>query len=222
LAGLVGLGGLPSAQAGGVGPSAGKALGQVLQAERARVGQVPVTAGATIYSQEALATEPQGGLQVRMAGAQLYLLGDSEAALEGGGPGAAARLERGTMVFSAARAGGLELHVAGAQIRALSGPTVGQVSLVGPRELLVSCRRGALEFAFGEEAERIGAGESYRVLLEPAEPGGQEPAGAGTKSVRAPKQANHRRRAFEFLVIGGVAVVTGLAIDEVLESPDIP
>jgi hypothetical protein len=40
--------------------------------------------------------------------------------------------------------------------------------------------------------------------------------------VRQPKPAGRRRRGFVFILFGTVGTATGLAIDEVLESPDIP
>lgn len=227
LAVIVALGLLPAMTPGAM-PSASKPLGQVLQAERAHVGTAIATAGATIFAGDRLSTDERGRLQVGMSGAQLYLLGDSTAALELSGEGAAAAtLARGTVLFSSARAGGMELHVATAQIRAVGeGATIGQVTVVGPKELLVLCKRGALEFAVGAEAERIAEGASYRVLLDPPDPpepaAAQGPAGAGTKEQRPPKKPGRRRRAFLFVFFGSVAAVTAIAVDEALESPDRP
>jgi hypothetical protein len=227
LAVLVALGLMPATTPGAV-PTVAQPLGQVLQAERAHLGRAAAAPGATVFSGDQLWTDAQGRLQVRMSGAQLYLLGESTAALEPSGEGAAAaRLTRGTALFSSARAGGMELHVATARIRAVGeGATIGQVTVVGPKELLVLCQRGALEFAVGAEAERIAAGSSYRVLLDPPDPpeppAAQGPAGAGTKGQRPPKKSGRRRRAFLFVFFGSVAAVTAIAVDEALESPDRP
>jgi hypothetical protein len=226
LAVIVALGLLPAMTPGAL-PSAGKPLGQVLQAERAYLGTAPATVGATIFPGDRLWTDERGRLQVGLSGAQLYLLAESTASLEQDSEGVlGARLGRGTALFSSARAGGMELRVATARIRATgAGPTVGQVTVVGPKELLVMCKRGAMEFAVGEEAETIGEGASYRVLLDPPDPGepaaAQGPAGAGTKE-QQPKKSGRRRRAFLFLFFGTVGAVTGIAVDEVLESPDHP
>jgi len=227
LAVIVALGLLPAMTPGAV-PSAGKPLGQVLQAERAYLGTAVATPGATIFPGDKLWTDAQGRLQVRMSGAQLYLLAESTASLELSGEGVtAARLARGTVLFSSARAGGMELHVATARIRPMAeGATIGQVTVVGPKELVVQCKRGSLEFAVGAEAEMIAEGASYRVLLDPPDPpeppAAQGPAGAGTREQRPPKKPGRRRRAFLFVFFGSVAAVTGIAVDEVLESPDHP
>jgi hypothetical protein len=222
LAVILSLGLLPAVTPGATG-SAGKPLGQVLLAERAHVGTAEATVGATVFPGEVLSTEALGKLQVRAKGAQLYLQPHSMATLEAGDAGATqAKLVGGTVVFSAAAGAGLELQVGEARIRPQSGgPTVGQVTVVGPLELVVISRQGALEFAMGGEAEMIPAGAAYRVLLSPPEPA-QGPEGVGSGKEKAPKKSARKRRAFMFILFGGAAAATGFAVDEALESPDHP
>jgi hypothetical protein len=201
----------------------GKPLGQVLLAERAHVGRAEATVGATVFPGDVLSTEALGKLQVRAPGTQWYLLPHSAATLEAGAAGGTqAKLVGGTVVFSAAAGAGLELQVGEARIRPQGGgPTVGQVTVVGPQELVVISRRGALEFALGAEAEMIPAGAAYRVLLNPPEPA-QGAEGVGSGREKAPKKSGRKRRAFLFILFGGAAAATGFAIDEALESPDHP
>jgi hypothetical protein len=46
------------------------------------------------------------------------------------------------------------------------GPTVAQVTVLGPKELQITARRGALELSYRNETEKIAEGTSCRVLLD--------------------------------------------------------
>lgn len=196
--------------------SPAKALGQVLQSDRGHLGQAVATPGAAIFAGDTLSTEDQGKLHVRTGAAQLYLLANSTASLSDAGKGAAATLLRGTIVFSAATSGALELRASTARLRAKGdAPAVAQVTLLGPKELLISCRRGALEFAVNGESDVIPEGASYRVLIDP-------PPALVDANAKPPLKAGRRNLAFLFILIGTGAAFTGWAIHKALESPDRP
>lgn len=194
-----------------------RALGQVLQANGGHLGETTAAVGATIFSGDTLSTEERGSLHARTAGAQLYLLARSYASLQATDQGAAATLTGGTIIFSAATPQAFELHASTARLRAKANvPTVAQVTLLGPKELLVTCRRGTIELAVNEESEVIPEGASYRVLMDPPE------AMSTDGNPQQPRKSGRQRKAFLFLIIGGVAALTIWGVHEALESPDRP
>jgi FecR-like protein len=80
----------------------------------------------------------------------------------------AATLIAGTATFSTSAARAFTLHFANAAIRANTDlPTVGQVSVVNSRELLVKSTRGSLAFSAGGETRLVAEGAAYRVILDP-------------------------------------------------------
>ncbi|HKV61013.1 MAG TPA: hypothetical protein VJO16_03805 [Candidatus Acidoferrum sp.] len=190
-------------------------VGTVTQASRAHFNTASVSAGATIYDGDGLSTEAEGALQFRSPAALLYLPGASGVTLHGLGNGMQAGLQTGTVVFSTARAAGLELIADEAFIRpVVDGPTVAQVTILGPKELQINARRGDLQFSYGGETEKLASGASYRILLDQPEsyPSQRQP----------PQVAGRENRKFKIVVIVLVAWATEWGLHEVFESPDRP
>ena len=133
---------------------------------------------------------------------------------------AEAELVRGTLVFSTARAGELEIEAREAHIRSAgAGRTVAQVSVIGPRELHIYARRGAVLFSYWGESKTITKGESYEVILDPPEDG----------SVNKQTRPNAGRPPKAFLLdAGGAGAAAGAVIvyekheHKEMESPDRP
>lgn len=199
-------------------------LGVILQAERAHVSLAAATPGSTIFDGDTLSTEAQGTLRLRTGPAQLYLANGSAAAMRQNDAGVAATLLGGTAVFSAAGSNALEIRAFEARIRPQTdAPTVGQVTLVGPKELIVTSRRGSLEITVDEETQIVPEATSYRVVMDAAasaEPQGPRGIGARGGQQRRPRRAGRTR--FVLVLLVATAVVTALAVDEVFESPDRP
>ncbi len=206
--------------------SAAKPWGIVLAASRAHVSDGPVSPGANVYDGDRLSTETAGTLQIRAASSQLYLGGSSAVVLKQGEGPACATLLAGTAIFSTARDAAFALCASAARIQALAGgPAIGQVTLVGPNELIVTSRKGALAIAVDEDTQIVPESKSYRVLIETSEKatsGTQGPRGAGTKDDRVPPPRPWRRGKFILIAIVTVGVVTVIAVREALESPDRP
>jgi hypothetical protein len=199
----------------------------VTQSAGGHLGTAPASAGATIYDGDHLSTDAGGALRLRSIAFLIYLPGQSGITLHSAEKGALAELTGGTLVFSTAQAAAMEIRVLDASLRAASdAPTVAQISLAGPKELLVSARRGALEFSYRGESDRVPEGASYRILLDPQDPQDRPDAKPDSDPSPWPKQQaknpGRRRRAFEFIIIGTTAVITAWAIHEVVESPDKP
>jgi hypothetical protein len=192
-------------------------LGIVTQASRAHFNAATVSAGATIYDGDVLTTEAEGALQFRGPTALVYLPGSSGVTLHGLPNGTQAQLQIGTVVFSTARAGGLEILADEAFIRPVAdGPTMAQVTIIGPKELQISARRGALEFSYAGETEKIAEGASYRVLLD------QPEATPPPQSQRGPAKAGREGKKFKIIVIVLIGWASEWGLHEVFESPDRP
>lgn len=201
------------------------ALGTVTSAQRAYVGTANASAGTAVFEGDRLSTELVGVVQVRTKAARFQLVqsGTAELSQTQGIP--TATLLHGTAVFSTANSKAFLLHASIAEIRAQTdAPTVGQVTFVSPKELLVRSVRGALSITVDSETKTIPEASAYRVILDPdanpPEPA-QGPRGAGT---RGPAGVPHATGQNRFLLVATAVTiaVTVFAVHEALESPDRP
>jgi hypothetical protein len=201
------------------------ALGTVVAADHANVSGAGAAVGTTVFAGDKLSTADAGSVQLRTSAARL-LLGQSSVATvseEGGTP--QAMLLRGSATFSTANAKAFTLNAATAAIRPKSDePTVGQVTMLSAKQLLVKCTRGALTITVGDDTRVIAEGDAYRIVLDPSEEEAQDqppPQGAGTKgSGRAPIAAAKSK--FVWYAAAAVAAATIIAVHAALESPDRP
>ena len=203
--------------------SPSSSIGTVVYADRAHVGAAQASVGATIFGGDRLTTEQAGGAQVRAGAARLLLSSASSATflLDSGSP--AATLTIGSATFSTASSKAFALHVASAVIRPnTDAPTIGQVTVLSPKELVVKSTRGSLSIAVEDDVRVIPAGAAYRIVLDSTDAAApQGPRGAGTKGYGgAPIKAAKSR--FIWYAIGITALVTVWAVHEALESPDRP
>ena len=204
-------------------------LGTVIAAERAYVGGAGANVGTTVYSGDKVSTDLQGSMQVRAGAARLLLLSSSAAFVDGNEGVPSARLVLGTATFSTGNARAFTLFASKAAIRPQTdAPTIGTVSYISEKELLVTARRGGLTVTVEDEVQVIPEGSSYRVLLDPAAEAAQGPAGAGVGggggksqgSGGGPLKAGRSR--FLMLATGLTIAGTAVAIYYAIESPDRP
>ena len=195
-------------------------LGVVTLAERAQISAVPAATGATVFDGDTLSTDSVGILRVRAGAAQFQLFTSSAAVVTRTSTGIRATLRAGTVAWSSANAGAMEMQASEARLRPQGNvPTQAQVTLLSPTELLVTARRGALEITVGEETKMVPEATSYRVLLSPPDP--QGPQGAGTKQPgKRTKPAGRNRFYVIPLIVVGMA--TAVAVHEAWESPEKP
>jgi hypothetical protein len=143
-------------------------LGIVVFADRARIGTAAASVGSTVFGGDRLSTEPTGSVQVRAGAARFLLAGSGTATLSSDETAPAATLTAGTATFSTSNSKAFTLHFANAAIRANTDElTVGQVSVIGPKELVVKSTRGSLAFTVGGETRVVAEGMAYRVILDP-------------------------------------------------------
>src|SRR6202048_304647 len=207
----------------------GPAFGTVVAAEGANVGGGNLSAGTTVFSGDKLFTSGIGSVQVRAGAARLLLSSDSAAVLGKDEISPAASLTRGTAVFSTATSKAFVMHVGSMAIRpGTDNPTVAQVTVLGPKQLMVRSTRGSVSVAVDDDVRVIPEGMAYRIVLDPteaelaaADAADQDPQGVGSgRRVGRPRRAGRNR--FVWFAIGITAIVTVLALSEALESPDRP
>jgi hypothetical protein len=203
-------------------------LGTIVTSEHALIGDSSAEVGTTVFSGDRLSTEREGSVQIRAGAARLLLQSGTMATLSDTGGAPSAKLFLGTATFSTGNSKAFTLFASRAAIRAQSdGPTIGQVTYLNEKELLVISKRGPLTITVDGETEVIADGAAYRVLLDPPPTMAQGPEGAGTR-----KEDNKRgmsgpplkaaRSHFLIAAVAVTAVISGLAISEALESPNRP
>jgi hypothetical protein len=210
------------------GPKTASSLGTIVTAERARIGDSSAEVGTTVFSGDHLSTDPQGSVQIRAGAARLLLQSGTMATLNDSEGAPSAKLLLGTATFSTGNSRAFSLIASRAVIRAQSdAPTIGQVTYLSEKELLVVSKRGPLTVTVDGETEVIADGTAYRVLLDPPPTMAQGPEGAGThkedrKRGMSGPPLKAGRNYFMVTAVGVTAIVTGLALSEALESPDRP
>lgn len=193
-------------------------LGVVLAAKHVRLNSSPVTVGATVYDGDRFSTETGGMLRLRSGTAGLELPGESVIRVQSppnGVQGTEVELDKGTLVFSSERVASLGVVAWEASIRPSADTrTVTQITVTGPKELVIRARRGALQFSCRGETETLAEGKSYRVILDPPNNVPKE----------EPPPAGKLPKGFKIVIIGEAAAVVALGIYELRESesPDRP
>src|ERR1700704_3570314 len=197
-------------------------LGTVVYADRAHVGAAQSSVGATVFSGDRLSTEQTGSVQVRAGAARLLLSSASSATFSQDDASPSATLTFGSATFSTANSNAFALHVASAVIRPNTNqPTIGQVTVLSPKELIVKSTRGSLSIAVEDDVREIPEGAAYRIVLDPSAADPQGPRGAGTKGYGgSPMKAAKSR--FVWFAVAATAVVTVFAFQEVFESAARP
>jgi hypothetical protein len=210
-------------------PKTASSLGTIVTAEHALVGDSSAEVGTTVFSGDRLSTGLAGSVQVRAGAARLLLQSASSATLNDSEGAPSAKLSGGTATFSTGNSKAFTLFASRAAIRAQSdGPTIGQVTYVNEKELLVVSKRGPLTITVDGETEVINEGAAYRVVLEPPPTMAQGPEGAGANKKEDRRRGmagpplHAGRNYFLITAVGVTAVVTGLAVSEALESPNRP
>jgi len=201
-------------------------LGTVIAADHASVGNAGADVGTTVYGGDRLSTEPQGNVQIRAGAARLLLSSSSAAFVNDSDGSPSAKLVAGTATFSTGNAQAFTLYASKAVIRPQSDvPTIGQVTYINEKELMVTARRGGIVVTVENDMQVVPEGRSYRVLLDPEAEAAQGPAGAGGNQGPAshgggPRAAGRSR--FLIVAIGVTAAAAGFGVYKALESPDRP
>jgi hypothetical protein len=202
-------------------------LGTVIAADRAHVGEAGANVGTTVYSGDRVSTDLQGSMQLRAGAARLLLQSASAAIVDDNEGAPSAKLVLGTATFSTGNAHAFTMFASKAAIRPQTdAPTIGTVTYLTDRELLVSARRGGLTITVEDETQVVAEGSSFRVVIDPEDAGAQGPEGAGSTGRDRNRGGNGPLRAgrsrFLLLATALIAAGTGVAIYKAVESPDRP
>ena len=118
----------------------------------------------------------------------------------------------------------MDVEVAQAHIRPASDQlTVAQISIAGPKQIDVRAKRGSLQFSYKGKTQLVPEGAVYRFILDPSDEDRSVAASTSAfPNARVTGVGGKENKAFLYFIIGGIGVVTWIAIDEALESPDKP
>jgi hypothetical protein len=159
---MAGLIGLPT-----VGANS-RPLATVVSAQDARLANADAIAGADVYFDDDLATQGGGSLRLAVGASQVYLLEDSEAALERDQDKVEAKMYRGTLGFSTSAPDNLEVETPFGMVRGTDGSRVlGQISLLPSpntteKKIEITSYQGTLLIVDeAGESKTIEQGESY-------------------------------------------------------------
>ncbi len=230
---LLGLGmlNLPAFGAGG------EPLGIVIQTQDAHLSNANAQIGATVYPGDAITTEQDGTIRLRVGSGQLYLAPSSSASLGQNDKIAHVSVSRGTVGFVSVTSQQLELETSIGLVRPANGQRAqGQVTIIGPNQMIVSAYSGAITVERNGEARTVEAGKSYSVSFDPnGTPVAQAPAGAGagqsgnnngnngSNSGSGNGQSNKGQIIFDAVVLGaaaGAGAVIWHYMTESTTSPD--
>lgn len=202
-------------------PTPSASFGTIVFADHAHVGAAQASVGGTVFSGDRLSTEQSGSVQVRAGAARLLLSSASSAMLSQDEENPSATLSAGSATFSTANSKAFTLHALTAVIRPTNDqPTIGIVSVLNAKELLVKCTRGSVTIAVEDDVREIPEGSGYRVVLDPnADP--QGPRGAGTKGYGGPPIKAAKSK-FIWYAIAISAAVTAIVAVKIFESSDRP
>lgn len=202
--------------------AATRPLGLVVQAREALLDNSNLAVGTTVYPGDTVQTDEGGTLRLKFGATQVYLLSSSAATFSERENVIRATVGRGTVGFSADVTSDVELAVPQGILRAANGQAAyGQVSIIGPQDVVITSYRGSLVLDNEGELHTIPAGKSYRVTmdLEPAAQPAPPPHRGDDAGVVPTKR---RKLYFELLVLGAVAIGTGVIWYEVTQSPSLP
>jgi len=187
-------------------------LGVVVAAENANVGAGVTTSGATIYDGDRLQTPANSTLRVRLGSGQIVLRQNTVADVHSFPNGFSANLDAGTVAVSSAAGQTFQVIADGATVRpANAQPASGQISMISATELILTGTRGTLEVSMGDEVRTVEAGSSYRMEVQPEDPGPNPQAPHATA-----------RNRFLWIAIPVIAAVTGVVVWRALVSPTTP
>jgi hypothetical protein len=150
------------------GAAEARPIAVVASADRARISAQLASTGATVFPGDSLDTDTGGELRLVIGKGQVYILSDSAVNVGQQAGVLEASVLRGTVGFSSLTSRQFQLETPEGTIRAANGlPAHGQVTITGPKELIVSAYEGKLLLERNDQKLMISAGQSYDVALVP-------------------------------------------------------
>jgi hypothetical protein len=187
---------------------AARSVGHVVQATAATVDQTALVVGTTLYNGDTVTTNVDGSMRASIRSSQVSMPAVSSATLEECTDELHVLVNAGTVSFTAESADRMELIIAQGIVRPADGQSAsGQISIVGPREAVVSALRGSLTLDDDGTRHTIPEGKAYRITM-----GGDPRDYAPASGCEAAEQNNSkmvhprsRNLVFDLIVVGGAA-----------------
>lgn len=221
-------------------PAAPAPLGLVARAVSAHLGNAPASEGATVYSGDYLLTDNDGSLLVRVGAISVELQSSSSAHIYRAPYGAVLELNSGSVVYSTPGSAAQNVVIVASDVRAtpvLNLADFGRVSIEDPCNVTVQSQRGEVNVRVGSESHLVEAGKAYRVRAENSisyrkyvspedadyhDYHEHKPCAAPWQTAKGRAPISGGQSHFLYVAAGTVALVSGLAISEALESPNRP
>jgi len=146
------------------------ALGVVVQASQAQIGNASAAEGASIYSGDFLSTSNNGLLLVRIGALSFQLQPNSSLHIYSAPYGAVAELNSGTVIYTTS-AGPRNLVIVASDVRVtpdIAYSDFGRVSMDDPCDITVYSQRGDVNVKVGSESRTVEETKAYRVRAENA------------------------------------------------------
>ena len=215
------------------------ALGIVVKAQNALIGNATLTDGATIYTADYLSTGDNGDLLIRIGALSLELQPSTAVHIYRAPYGAVVELNHGTVLYTTPGTHENIVIVAN-DVRVtpnIALPDMGRVTIDDPCNVNVYSQRGQADVRTGNESRTVEEGKAYRVrgdneisyrkYVSPDDNDyhdyhGHRPCAAAEQTVHghAPIAAGSSH----FLLVAGTAaaVLTVIGVKEAFESPARP
>ena len=182
-----------------------KVAGVVSQANLGHIDSADAVSGANVYDCDTLETDQGGQMRLQVRGGQVYVASGSEGQLQETPSAIDVYVERGTVGFSVMPGGMIEVMTPAGIVRAANGQAAsGEVTLTGPKEMLVSAMHGDLILDNGGDIRTIPQGQSARVTFDE----GNAPVCREDESQDQQQQQQSKglRRPIGFYLLAGAAV----------------
>jgi hypothetical protein len=180
-----------------------KAVGVVSQADLAHIDNTNAVAGADVYNCDNLETEAGGEMRLQVRSGQVYLAAGSQGQLQDGLNGIDVYVSLGTVGFSAMAGAAIEIVTPAGFVRPANGQAAsGEVTLTGPKEMLISAMRGDLVLDNGGEIRTIPQGQTAKITFDQ----GSAPACHEDEAQDQQPQQKPLRRPIGFDLIGAGAL----------------
>lgn len=202
--------------------AAGQPLGMVVVADNAHLSGVSASTGADVFTGDALQTDRNGALRVKVGSTQLYLTASSAATLGQETNPLRVKLSQGTLGFSSGVGGQFEVETPVGVVRSADGQRAfGEITILGPQKILVASYHGSLVVSGSGMERTVTEGNAYNVTFVPsAEPAAADPNPA------SPTPAFHRAGpgslVFDLVVLGVMGVTAALVWHFYAESDSTP
>jgi hypothetical protein len=144
------------------------ALGMIVKAVDASIGNAAASDGASIYSGDELSTSDKGSLLLRVGPLSLELEASSGVHIYRAPYGAVAELNHGSVVYTTP-GGSQNIVIVASDVRVtpeITLPDLGRVSMDNPCEISVYSQRGKADVLVGKESRVVQEGKAYRVRAE--------------------------------------------------------